>query len=117
MAGDWIVWEKGLPKKREVLAIAAALGLDRRVVACLCMEIWEWADSETADGCISGMDLSSIDAIASIPGFGAEMAAVGWVLSDREGLVFPNWDRKNTKSAKHRLQESERKRQARKGVM
>ena len=42
MAGDWIAWTKGLTLKREVVAIANRLGLDRRVVACLCMEAWEW---------------------------------------------------------------------------
>lgn len=115
MAGDWIAWEKGLPLKREVMAIANKLGLDRRVVACLCMETWSWADSETADGCIPGIEPTCIDDVVGIVGFGQAMMDVGWILTDAQGLIFPNWDRKNSKSAKRRLRENGRRRQQRNG--
>jgi len=113
MAGDWIAWTKGLALKPEVIAIAGRLGLDRRMVACLCMEVWEWADSNTEDGCIDAVMHEAIDAATSVPGFGQAMLDVGWLQEDKRGIIFPNWDRWNAKSAKRRLRDATRKRQAR----
>ena len=55
MAGSWIKWDRGLSRKPEVIAIAAALKLDRRLVAACCMEVWEWSDDVTEDGRIEGV--------------------------------------------------------------
>jgi uncharacterized phage protein (TIGR02220 family) len=38
-----------------------------------------------------GVSISVIDDIADLPGFGAAMASVGWVLEVEEGLVFPHF--------------------------
>ena len=113
MAGDWIPWKKGLQLRREVIAISRKLGMDRRIVACLCMETWSWADSETTDGCMQGIEPACIDDVVGVVGFGQAMVDVGWLLADAKGIIFPKWDRMNTKSAKRRLQENERKRNAR----
>jgi hypothetical protein len=113
MAGDWIAWTKGLTLKREVVAIANRLGLDRRVVACLCMEAWEWADSNTTDGHAESVTNVTLDAVTGVAGFGKAMLEVGWLLEDDRGIIFPRWERWNAESAKKRLQNSERKRRQR----
>ncbi len=113
MAGDWIAWTKGLTLKREVIAIANTLGLDRRIVACLCMEAWEWADSNTVDGHADSVTNVTLDAVTGVTGFGQAMLEVGWLLEDDRGIIFPRWERWNAQSAKKRLQNAERKRRQR----
>jgi hypothetical protein len=113
VAGDWIAWTKGLTLKREVIAISRILDLDRRVVACLCMETWEWADSNTTDGHADGVTHVTLDAVTGVTGFGQAMIEVGWLLEDDQGIIFPNWERWNASSAKKRLQDAERKRRQR----
>lgn len=113
MAGDWIVWTKGLPRRIEVSHIADALGVSRYEAACHCMAAWEWADENTTDGCASGITPERLSDLVNVPGIAQAMVAVGWLLSDGGGVIFPNWSRWNTESAKKRLQDRDRKRRER----
>ena len=116
MAGDWIPWVKGLIRKREIRILARRFAwtgdaeLDGRLAAAACMELWEWADSETTDGFLPGAHPADIDAVTHIPGFGAALAEpeIGWILADAAGLILPNWERWNSASAKRRLQTAQR---------
>jgi len=110
VADGWIAWQKGLTLKREVVAMANALGLDRRIVACLCMEVWEWADSNTENGHAVSVTNVTLDAVTNVTGFGRAMLDVGWLIEDAEGIGFPNFDRWNTRTAKKRLKDAERQR-------
>lgn len=112
MAGDWVVWTKGLSRKREVLAIAEATGLDRRQVAALLMEFWEWADGETSDGLLPGLTIRSLSALHAdvLPQFFHAMSAVGWVIEETAGVRLPHFDRWMGRSAKRRLKDILRKR-------
>lgn len=102
MAGDWIKWQKGLARKREVLSVAHKLGMDRRAVAAACMEVWEWADDETADGHIEGVPAGFIDQVVGLDGFAGALAEVGWLRVTEGGVSFPNFDRHNGEPAKQR---------------
>lgn len=113
MAGDWIKWTVGLAQKREVLAMAKHLGLERRLIAGALMELWEWCDSNTEDGTIAGLGPEIIDNIVQIKGFGEAMGIVGWLLTDDSGLIIPNFERHNGNSAKRRALDAERKRRVR----
>ena len=110
---DWIPWTKGLPLKREVVMMGRALSLDRQRIACHCMAVWEWADENTADGNAPGVPSTFLDELTSVPSFGQAMLDVGWLAEDANGIIFPNWDRWNTHSAKVRAQNRERKRKER----
>jgi hypothetical protein len=109
MAGDWIAWTKGLTKKREVLLIARELHIDRRKAAALCMEVWEWADAETVDGCLHGAVPGDVDNAVGVKNLAAAMTKAGWLNVAAVGLIFPNWDYWNSKSAKNRLLDTRRK--------
>lgn len=115
MAAEWIKWTKGLTRKREVIAVARKLNLHRRVVACLCMEFWEWADSETHDGHVRGATTEVIDELVGQPGFAACLAdsEVGWLRVTDAGITLPNFERHNGESSKARAQDAERKRLSR----
>lgn len=114
---DWIKWVKGLSRRREVLVLARKLGISRREAACACMEVWEWADSETHDGHIQGATRDDIDLMLGLPGFAAafESQEVGWARFNERGITFLRWERNNGESAKKRLVESMKKRRQRKG--
>lgn len=101
MAG-WIKWNKGLTKRSEVLQMAARTKKDRRLVACACMELWEWADDETADGFLAGCTEEFVDNLVGIKGFMSAYAYVGWAEIGSLGVRLTNWARHNGESAKRR---------------
>lgn len=113
MAGDWIKWEKGLARKREVMSVAHKLSVDRRVIAAACMEVWEWADGETDDGHVEGVPMGVIDDVAGLTGFADALVGVGWLRVTEGGLSFPKFDRHNGETAKRRLSNSRRQAKSR----
>lgn len=120
MAGDWIKWEVGLARKVEVITIASILGLDRRHVAGVLMELWEWADSNVTDvsrnECDSddafvvlrGDALPLVDGLVGVPGLADSMVSVGWLRLRDGRLEFPNLYRHNGKPGKHRALDARR---------
>jgi len=113
MANDWIVWTVGLTRKPEVFRLARALDISRREAAAACMEMWEWADANTADGHAPGVTFVDLDQVIGVTGFGQALANVGWLEAEDEGVRFPNFDRWNTSPTKSRLRARERKRRER----
>lgn len=115
MAGDWIKWVKGLSRRREVIVLARKLNMSRREAACACMEMWEWADDETANGHVHGATRDDIDLMLGITGFAVALEApeVGWLKVNSSGISFPRYDRHNGESAKTRATESSKKRRQR----
>jgi hypothetical protein len=118
LAGDWIKWVKGLTRRREVVQMSFTLKADPRLIAAVCMEVWEWVDGETTDGHLPGCGLDYLDSIARMAGFGEAMAKAGWVSVGEDGITIPNFDRHNGASAKRRsaASESMRKRRANKEI-
>jgi hypothetical protein len=117
MAGDWIPWSKGFARKPEVLAIARATGLNRREVATSLMELYEWTDSESTDGRIiahNGPPLSTTDLADLIQGtdtkFWDAVITAGWLKIEPDGISIPNFDHWMGRSAKARLQKTQRQR-------
>lgn len=116
MAGEWIPWVKGLPKRKEVLQIASTLGISRREVACCCMEVWEWCDEEgefdVSRNCHANVtDLSFIDELVGVTGFGTAMRDAEWIIENGgASIVFPQLGQYVGKSAKERLLARNRKR-------
>lgn len=125
MAGDWIRIRRGLRQLPKTVAIARYLAANRdfmawwaepvrmecrhsvteivtfenvtRVTTCALTEIWFAINDVIGADCrVPYMELSDIDDIVGMPGFGKAMAAVGWVVVDEpKGLVFPNFCEKN----------------------
>ena len=112
-AGFWIPWECGLTKKREILLIARQLGVAPREAAACCMEVWEWAQSQSVDGVVPGLFPEDISLATDIAGIGEAMFKAGWLIESAGGVQFPNWERFNARSAKARLMAAERKRRER----
>lgn len=109
MAGDWLKWTKGLGRKPEVLRMADLLKLERRQMAGMLMEFWEWTDDNaTVEKCGSGnivvgaLGVDFIDGIAGAAGFANALATVGWLRRQKGRLVFPNFGRHNGEPSKTR---------------
>lgn len=102
MANDWIKWVKGLVHRREVIAVAKKLNLDRRITACSCMLLWEWCDDNTVDGHIGGVGASDLDLVVGLPGFSEALQEQGWLRFTAKGVTVVRWERHNGESAKKR---------------
>lgn len=115
---SWIAWSKGLCHRAEVLEIARQLNIDPRLAAACCMLLWEWADDETENGSVTKITLEALrghaDIVTGVPGFGGAFAKVKWVISDENGIFFPNWDRYNGPTAKTRMKNAKRQEKWRK---
>jgi hypothetical protein len=114
--GCWLKWEKGLERKQEVLQIAARLLMPPAQAAGTLMIVMSWLDdnvSEYRDGChacvtLKSLNVSFVDVIAGVTGFGEALAEVGWLRLEEGVLVFVNAGRHNGKTAKHRALATDR---------
>jgi hypothetical protein len=122
MAGDWIKMRPALLTSPKVNGIARILEADASVAKALstgfsgCMNelvtrnvmryvtvtallsVWGAANEHTRDGVFANADLSDIDDIAGVPGFGAAMVSVGWAHYDADECIvlLPNFNDYNT---------------------
>ncbi len=113
MAGDWIKMRIGLPDDPAVVKIAKELRIKEDEVIGKLLRIWGWADQNTATGDTDYVDYDWVDKFVRKKGFGAAMAAVGWLQLNEQGLVFPEFTKHNGQSAKLRLNTAERQRKSR----
>lgn len=110
MSGDWIKVETKLPSKREVVAIADELGLDRYAVVGRLIELWAWFDANTVDGFCHAVSVTYVDDLCRQNGFANALIRVGWleVSNDPKGVLMPKFERHNGKSSKNRILNAER---------
>jgi hypothetical protein len=122
MAGDWIKMRTSLLTNPKVNGIARALegstevtgalstgfggpmceivtrNVMRHVTVSSLLVIWGAANEHTRDGIFVNADLSDVDDMVGIPGFGAAMESVGWLHYDAEihSVTLPNFNEYNT---------------------
>jgi hypothetical protein len=122
MAGDWIKMRTSLLTNPKVNGIARELecstvagkalsngysgvmseivtrAVMRHVTVSSLLVLWGAANEHTKDGVFSNADLSDIDDMTGIPGFGDAMAVVGWAVYDAENqsVTLPNFTEYNT---------------------
>lgn len=122
--GLWLKWEKGLERKQEVLQIAARLFMPPAQAAGTLMIVMSWLDdnvgeySEDRDGCharvtLKSLNVSFVDVICGVTGFGEAMAEVGWLRLQDGVLVFVNAGRHNGNTAKNRALSAQRQQKRR----
>lgn len=103
MAGDWIPIRCNLLNDPAVIAVAAATGLDEYAVAGRLLKLWAWANEHTTDGNARGVTEKWIDRFVSAECFANGLISAGWLLIEDGKVVFPNFDRWNSQSAKARV--------------
>ena len=109
MAGDWIKIEENMPDKPEVCRMAARLGIECDAVAGKLLRVWAWASRNcNADGVTSVTVKSYLDRLTAVTGFADAMVESGWLMVDGENLMFPNFDRHCSQTAKDRANTNRR---------
>ena len=108
MAGDWIKVDCTTPDKPEVVAIAAALGIDQDAVVGKCLRLWIWANQQSVDGNALNVTDSFIDRLTYCVGFAEALRKVNWLTVADNKLSIPNFDRHNGQPAKTRALTKER---------
>ena len=125
MAGDWIKMRTSLLTNPKVNGIARVLEASRDVSRALStgysgdmseivtrnvmrhvtvsslLIVWGAANEHTDDGVFKSADLSDIDDMVGIPGFGEAMESVGWASYDADSntVTLPNFSEYNTSGA------------------
>lgn len=125
MAGDWIKMRTSLLSSPKVNGIARYLetskpvsqalatghsghmgeivtrNVMRHVTVSSLLVVWGAANEHTKDGVFENADLSDIDDMVGIPGFGEAMSSVGWAVFDPDGysVNLPNFGEYNTSGA------------------
>jgi hypothetical protein len=110
---SWIKITTNLTTKPAVSAIGMQTHEAPHAVVGRLLMVWCWADPLTVDGFVAHADAKLIDRVAGKRGFAAAMGAVDWLALEDGGVRFPNWERHNSRSAKARAGEAERKRMQR----
>lgn len=87
----------------------------RNVTVSLLLSVWAAANEHTSDGVFRNADLSDIDDIVGVPGFGAAMASVGWAVHDVENdsVILPNFNDYNKTGTERHASAAERQRRYR----
>ncbi|WP_460646008.1 DnaT-like ssDNA-binding domain-containing protein [Leclercia adecarboxylata] len=70
----------------------------RNVTVSLLVTFWSAANEHTRNGVFENADLSDMDDIVGVPGFGEALSTVGWVVHDEENncVILPNFNEYNT---------------------
>lgn len=70
----------------------------RNVTVSLLVTFWSAANEHSRNGVFENADLSDIDDIVGVPGFGAALSTVGWAIYDAENncVILPNFNEYNT---------------------
>lgn len=114
--GDWMKVEKATPDKPEIAILARKLGVSIGEAFLEWFRLYAWADDMTSTGTVPDLSLGDADKLARVMPRTAEHLAskqIGWVKADAKGVTFDKWDRHNSKSAKTRDLEAEKKRKQR----
>lgn len=107
----WIKAMKDLHEDAVIMAQAAKLNMDERLLAYIWIDLWHWAGEQTADGFIAGITPDMIDRRTRVPGFAA--SAGKWLTFTDAGITFYKWDTHNSESAKKRALAAERQSRSR----
>lgn len=102
MAANWIKLRHDALDAPELRRAARSTGLDTDQVLGKLVRLWCWADRHGVNGLVKAAELEDVDDQVGHVGFGAALVSVGWLATQEEGIVIPNWDRHFSDSAKAR---------------
>jgi hypothetical protein len=114
MAGDWIKMRIDLGDDPAVISIASLLELTEDEIVGKLHKLWSWADRHATNGFAAAITPRWVDKYVSHSGFSNALGSVEWIKFTDDGVIFPNFDRHNGKSAKTRCDAAIRQRLSRK---
>jgi hypothetical protein len=98
----WLKMRLDIHDDPAVIAIGEALKIDEDSVVGKLQRLWAWSNLHTVDGNAPGVTDSWVDRYLGAPGFAKAMSLAGWLQISAKGIVFPNFDRHNSETAKQR---------------
>lgn len=104
----WVKIEHETPDKPEVIAMADILDIEQDAVLGKLTRLWIWADKMSRDGHVSSVTKRFVDSHVGVTGFFEAMRKVGWLSCEKEGIIFPHFERHNGDSAKKRATDAVR---------
>lgn len=108
MAGDWIKSYRASLIGSRSLRMGRSLSLHPACAHGLALAVWHWAETQTVDGFVQGIQPEDIDQAIGFPGLAQSMVDVGWLVFSDEGVTLPEWEKHNGDGAKQRLLNSRR---------
>jgi hypothetical protein len=112
MAGDWIIWRKGLVTKKKVTELADILGVTDHHAAAAVMMVQEWLDSNIYQTDIDSdrhafvtmrkRNVAYLDTVSVTPGMGQALEKVGWLVVENGVWKFWHAGEHNGQTAKDR---------------
>lgn len=109
MAGDWLKMRSNLWDDPRVGRIMDMTDSSEGPVIGALYWLWATADQHTEDGHMPGMSLRQIDRKTGLPGFGAALVQVGWLVEADGGVTIQRFEEHNGASAKRRCTDAQRK--------
>lgn len=115
MAGDWIKMRHDLHDDPAVIGMSAELEASTFEIVGKLHKVWSWADRHLPCGlCDDGIVTEKfINDMVVCETFTKAMKKVGWLQVSKRKIVFPNFNRHNSKSAKNRALHSSYVKQSR----
>lgn len=110
MAGDWVKMRIDLPEDTDVIGMAESLGTTEYAVIGMLHSFWAWAGKNTVDGTLRNVSKKWIDRHIGVNGFSESLEKVNWLIDTGQSIIIPRWDRHNSRAAKERALDGERKR-------
>jgi hypothetical protein len=115
MAIPWIKIETSLPRKPEVMQLAAILDIDEFAVVGHLVCFWSWVDENLSLECPVVVGTKrGLDRVAGRDGFADAMVTVGWLQMEDSAVSIPHLDYHLDQGAKTRAMEQRKKAKQRK---
>ena len=106
----WIKIEDTLPKKPQVMELAAILEIDELSVVGALVRFWIWCDANLSRDCPRFRGTKTgLDGVAGVDGFTDAMIEVGWIELEEKHFKIPKFDSHLSRSAKTRAEEQKKK--------
>jgi hypothetical protein len=108
MAGDWIKMRCNLWDDPRVSSLCDITGVGEATIVGGLYWLWSTADQHSANGILPGLSARTLDRKCGVPGLGAALVQVGWLVETPDGLHIMNFNDHNGASAKSRAQTARR---------
>lgn len=102
MAGDWIKMRGNLWDDPRVSKLCDLCGCPEALIVGGLYWLWATADQHTESGVLPQLSTRQIDRKTSIPGFGAALVVIGWIVEQEDGIQLVRFEEHNGASAKKR---------------
>jgi hypothetical protein len=104
----WIKMRTNLRTHPKVVGISDRLKVKVALVIGACHIVWSMADEHSTDGFLPGVTPARIDRETGLKGFAVELARVGWLEVEQDGVRLARYEEHNGETGKGRAETQKR---------